>query len=153
MAKRIVETLIDDIDGSVATETVTFSVDGWNYTIDLSEKNAGALREVLASYVAAGTRVGRGAGTWRPGLAANGHRASRADNKVIREWAAADGQELSARGRIPTSVFDAYEAAMKAPVAPAAKTVRRPKAEVGTSVGAAKQAPRKKAAALEFRES
>src|SRR4051812_14057040 len=104
MAKRIVETLIDDIDGSVATETVTFSVDGWNYTLDLSEKNAGALREVLAAYVAAGTRVGRGAGTWRPGLAASGHRASQAGNKVIREWTAANGQELSARGRIPASV-------------------------------------------------
>jgi hypothetical protein len=153
MAKRIVETLIDDVDGSVATETVTFSVDGWNYTIDLSERNASALREVLASYAAAGTRVGRGAGTWRPGLAASGQRVSRTDNRVIREWAAANGRELSARGRIPTSVVEAYEAALKASAAPPTRAVRQPKVEVSKSVKAVKQAPRKKAAALQFRAS
>jgi len=40
-----------DLDGSEATETVTFGLDGASYEIDLSSGNAGKLRKELAHYV------------------------------------------------------------------------------------------------------
>src|SRR4051794_14066549 len=54
MAKQIVTLLTDDLDGSEADRTVEFGLDGVNYTIDLSEKNAGKLRKALQVYVSAG---------------------------------------------------------------------------------------------------
>ena len=45
MARELIEKLIDDLDGSEATETVTFGLDGTSYEIDLNKKNAAALRK------------------------------------------------------------------------------------------------------------
>ena len=146
MARQIIHKLVDDIDGGEANETVTFAIDGRNYTIDLSGKNAETLRKVFAPYVVSGTRVGRGAGIWRPGLGPSSQRAGRADNKAIREWAATNGHELSNRGRIPQNVLDAYEAA-KRPAAAAEKPARQPSAATTGPGKVAKRAPRKKAAA------
>ncbi len=55
MAKQVVTLLTDDLDGSEADRTVEFGLDGVHYTIDLSEKNAGKLRQVLEPYISAGT--------------------------------------------------------------------------------------------------
>ena len=60
MAKQIIHKLVDDIDGGDADETVKFSLDGVQYEIDLSKKNAGKLRDLFAPYLEAGSRVGRG---------------------------------------------------------------------------------------------
>src|SRR6185295_20407740 len=62
MARQVITTLIDDLDGKKADRTVEFSLDGTAYTIDLSEANAGKLRKALDPYISAGTRVGRGSG-------------------------------------------------------------------------------------------
>jgi hypothetical protein len=51
-------TLIDDMSGGKAAETVSFSVDGAQYEIDLSAKNAKALRKVLAPFTDAARHVG-----------------------------------------------------------------------------------------------
>ncbi|HKN99799.1 MAG TPA: Lsr2 family protein [Pseudonocardiaceae bacterium] len=51
MASRTVVELFDDLDGGRADETVTFSLDGVDYEIDLSKANAAALRDVFAQYV------------------------------------------------------------------------------------------------------
>jgi hypothetical protein len=116
MAKQVVTLLTDDLDGGEADRTVEFGLDGVNYTIDLSEKNAGKLRKALEPYIAAGTRVGRGgldrrgATRGRAGTPAGG-RSSREQNQAIREWAAKNGYEVSERGRIPTSVVEAFEQA------------------------------------------
>ena len=40
MARRTVVMLTDDLDGSEATETVRFGLDGRDYEVDLSKKNA-----------------------------------------------------------------------------------------------------------------
>ena len=40
MAKQIIHKLVDDIDNGDADETVKFALDGIQYEIDLSEKNA-----------------------------------------------------------------------------------------------------------------
>ena len=45
MAKKTVVEWVDDIDGTAASETVTFTIDGSRYEIDLSEKNAAKLRK------------------------------------------------------------------------------------------------------------
>ena len=61
MAREVIEKLIDDLDGSEATETVTFGLDGTTYEIDLNKKNAAALRKAVEPYVKA-ARKGRSAG-------------------------------------------------------------------------------------------
>jgi Lsr2 len=112
MARQVITTLIDDLDGKKADRTVEFSLDGINYTIDLSEANAGKLRKALDPYINAGTRLGRGAGRIAARRAAPSRTAgSRDENRLIREWAAANGHQISERGRIPQSVTDAYRAA------------------------------------------
>ena len=60
MARQVITTLIDDLDGKKADRTVEFSLDGTSYTIDLSEANAGKLRKALDPFINAGTRIGRG---------------------------------------------------------------------------------------------
>lgn len=57
MAQRVQITLEDDLDGSEASETVTFGLDGTTYEIDLNDKNAATLRDALATYVTAGRKV------------------------------------------------------------------------------------------------
>ena len=49
--------LVDDIDGSEAVTTVSFSLDGHSYEIDLSESHLSALREALAPFVSAARAV------------------------------------------------------------------------------------------------
>jgi hypothetical protein len=45
MAQRVQVQMVDDLDGSEASQTVPFSLDGVTYEIDLSEENASALRD------------------------------------------------------------------------------------------------------------
>jgi hypothetical protein len=112
MARQVITTLIDDLDGKKADRTVEFSLDGIAYTIDLSEANAGKLRKALDPFINAGTRVGRGTARRHAGAVTSGRTASsRDENKAIREWAVANGHQISERGRIPAGVSDAYRAA------------------------------------------
>jgi hypothetical protein len=113
MARRVITTLIDDLDGKKADRTVEFALDGTTYTIDLSETNAGKLRKALDPFIAAGTRVGRGSSrAARQAPAGSGRSAgSRDENKAIREWAGRNGYQISERGRIPQNVTDAYRTA------------------------------------------
>jgi hypothetical protein len=111
VAKRTIHVLVDDLDGGEAEETVKFSIDGIQYEIDLSKKNANKMREALAPYVSAGTKVGRG------GVLAGGRSASRArgggdrdQNRAIREWAQSKGIPVSDRGRIKQEIVDRYNA-------------------------------------------
>ncbi len=108
MAKRTVvtEILVDDLDGSAGERTVNFTWDGVDYEIELNKKNAIAFEKALKPYVDAArrSRVGRGR---RSGGRASGKR----DLAAIRDWAAQNGFDVSARGRVASSVIDAYEAA------------------------------------------
>jgi len=114
VAKRTIHVLVDDIDGGEAEETVKFALDGIQYEIDLSEKNAAKLRDALAPYVEAGTKMGRG-GVVVGGRAAaargrGGAVADRDQNKAIREWAQAKGIKVSDRGRIKQEIVDRFNA-------------------------------------------
>jgi hypothetical protein len=111
MAKQVLTVLTDDLDGGEADRTIEFGLDGVNYSIDLSEKNAGKLRKALEPYLSVATRVGRsGAADARGGRrgAVSTGRASRDQNQAIREWATRNGYEVSERGRIPSSIVEAY---------------------------------------------
>jgi nucleoid-associated protein Lsr2 len=111
MAKQVITLLTDDLDGGEADRTVEFGLDGVNYTIDLSEKNAGKLRKALDPYLAVATRVGRSGSdsrTARRSAPAVSGRSSRDQNQAIREWANKNGYEVSERGRIPSSIVEAY---------------------------------------------
>jgi hypothetical protein len=106
VAQRVHIVLEDDLDGSSADETVTFGLDGATYEIDLSKKNAAKLRDALAGYVGVARRVAsRGARRGR-GRAVGGPGAAQ-----VREWARAQGYEVSDRGRVPGDVRAAYDAA------------------------------------------
>ena len=106
MASRTVITLIDDLDGSEAIETVNFALDGLAYEIDLNDHNASALREALGAWTKNARRVGRPA-THRRVIAAVGDSRS----ALIRAWAAGEGISVPARGRIPSEVRRQYDAA------------------------------------------
>ncbi len=111
MARKVEVKLLDDTDGSTADETVTFGLDGTNYEIDLSRKNAERLRSDLEKYLHAARRVGRGGITAsrRARAAAQPAKADRAQNQAIRDWAKRKGIQLSERGRIPRNVIEQYE--------------------------------------------
>lgn len=108
MAQKVNIVLVDDIDGSDATQTVSFGIDGASYEIDLNDEHAAALREALASYVGHARKVSRGGSrrTSRSSGASGGTSA-----KEIREWARSNGHDVPERGRIPAEIREAYEAA------------------------------------------
>jgi len=104
MATKVLTTLQDDIDGSDATETVRFALDGVEWEIDLSERNANRLRNNLSVFIAHGRKVGgkRGRKPASP---------SPTDTQAVRKWAQANDIEVNARGRIPAEVVQRYRAA------------------------------------------
>ncbi|MEV8514834.1 Lsr2 family protein [Dactylosporangium sp. NPDC051484] len=114
MAKRVIHELIDDIDGKPAAESIVFALDGVQYEIDLSAANAVKLRDAVAPFVAAATKIGRGGvvATSR-GREVRGRSVTRGDrdqNRAIREWAQAKGIDVSDRGRIKQDIVDRYHA-------------------------------------------
>ncbi len=106
MATKITVALEDDLDGGPADETVRFGLGGSQYEIDLSEKNARAFRQRLAPFI----EHARKAGTEQRRRPARPP-ASRHRGGDIRAWAKGQGIAVSARGRIPASVVEQYEAA------------------------------------------
>ena len=114
VAQKVQVLLVDDIDGGVASETVTFALDGTSYEIDLSEENARKLRDSLSMFVASGRRVsarstgarGRGRSSSTAGAPSNAGRTAE-----VRQWAKDNGHSVSERGRVPSAILDAYEKA------------------------------------------
>jgi hypothetical protein len=134
--------LVDDLDGGEAAESIAFGLDGKTYEIDLSEKHAAELRDVLARFVGAARRAGASSAPATRQKSAPRSSRSREETTAIREWANANGHEVSSRGRIPSSVLEAYESRGSAP-APA--LVEEP--EPAVVAEAPKRRSRKKAAA------
>ena len=116
MARKVQVILSDDLDDSIsADETVTFALDGTTYEIDLSDKNATEMRDVLGKYVSAARKVSsrgtRASGAGRSRATGGGGRMDREQAGAIRDWARKNGHQVSDRGRIPASVVEAYEGA------------------------------------------
>jgi hypothetical protein len=108
MAQRVNVVLVDDLDGSDASETVSFALDGVDYDIDLNEKHAGELRKSLAVYVGHARRTGGRRRSGRRSRGASGSGASAAD---IRAWARENGWDVPERGRVSAEIREAYAAA------------------------------------------
>ncbi|MBF4587976.1 histone-like nucleoid-structuring protein Lsr2 [Curtobacterium sp. VKM Ac-2887] len=111
MAQKVTTQLIDDLTGETIEnggKNVEFSFDGNHYEIDLSDDNAEKLREAFSDYIAAARKVSR-----RNSRSTSGskQRSNPDELAKIREWAAANGHEVSSRGRISQAVRDAYDAA------------------------------------------
>ncbi|MEW1813043.1 Lsr2 family protein [Pseudarthrobacter phenanthrenivorans] len=106
MATRTVIELIDDLDGSEATETLRFALDGTDYEIDLAGQNAEALRGVLTRYAQAARKEKTGK------AAVVRHLPPAADTRAVRAWAGANGIEVSPRGRIREDVVEQYLASL-----------------------------------------
>ena len=104
-------TLVDDLDGSKAAETVVFSLDGASYEIDLNKRNAATLRKALTEFVENGRRVKQGSSLDK--RVQQPARRSGVNSAAIREWAAAQGIAVSERGRISADVVSQYEAAQQ----------------------------------------
>ena len=106
--------MVDDIDGSQDdVGTVQIALDHVSYEIDLSAANAEQLREKLARFVENGKKVTthpRGRKVTRGRAAAPapvGHEQAQA----VRDWARKNGYTVSARGRIPKNVLEAFDTA------------------------------------------
>ncbi|RCW40166.1 Lsr2 protein [Halopolyspora algeriensis] len=116
MAQKVTVTLVDDLDGGQADETVEFALDGVSYQIDLSNDNAAELRDALGNFVSSARRAG---GRKKPGpKSGSSSRASsgptsadREQNQAIREWARKRGLKVSDRGRIPADIVEQYHKA------------------------------------------
>lgn len=105
MAQKVHIVLVDDLDGSDATQTVAFGIDGTNYEIDLNDANAAAMREALAGYVGHARKVTAARGARRRA----GATSTSSNTAAVREWARAHGHEVSDRGRISAQVQKAYD--------------------------------------------
>jgi hypothetical protein len=116
MSTRTRVELLDDIDGTPAVESITFSLDGVVYEIDLNEANSAALRDdAFGRYIDAGRRVG---GRLQSGTAkatkvtqlpdARPPITSR-ERKSIQKWAKSKGfAPPGDRGRIASRLVQAW---------------------------------------------
>jgi hypothetical protein len=103
MVSKMTVVLEDDVDGSVAAETIRFALDGVNYEIDLSSANAEKLRAAVAPWIGSARRTG--------GRKAQGRAVVRgaSNANTIRTWARGQGFEVSDRGRVSAEIRKAYE--------------------------------------------
>jgi hypothetical protein len=120
MARTVRITLVDDLNGTEIVEgegrTVTFALNGTEYEMDLTNKNAEALEKALGKYVEKARKVGKVSAARRGSQAGRGNLsvvrdANKPDPKVVRAWATENGIEVPARGRIPNDVVEKFQAA------------------------------------------
>jgi hypothetical protein len=109
VAQKVEIILVDDLDGSSADETVRFSFDGTDYEIDLSAENSGRLRSALQPFLEKARPGSARGGKTRGRGKASGTKSSEAAE--IRNWARGHGYEVSERGRVNSSVVEAYRKA------------------------------------------
>lgn len=110
MAQRVITQLIDDITGEEIKKggkTITFSVDGGDWQIDLNEKNAKKFYETMKFYQDHAMHLGGRGKRTRVATRAN----SREELAAIRSWARGNGHAVSDRGRIKQEIVDAYHSA------------------------------------------
>ncbi|WP_380259478.1 Lsr2 family protein [Kineococcus sp. GCM10028916] len=107
--------LTDDLDGSEANETVTFTVDGVTYEIDLSDEHARQLRESVADYVDNARKLSgrRTPVTKRAASKPTDAQFSgdRPNTQQVREWAKEHGIEVSERGRLSNDLIVRFQEA------------------------------------------
>lgn len=111
MAKKTIEKYFSDLSGTAIEEsspTLFFSFDGTSYEIDLTADERTAFKDAIAPYLGHARSV-RGTAARR--ASAPSAPASGVDPKVVRAWAVEQGLDVPARGRIPASLVQEYDAA------------------------------------------
>jgi hypothetical protein len=108
MAQKTVVTVLCDLphDKDVeGTESITFSLEGSVFEIDLCASHSKEFRDKVGGFAHHARRIRGGARGRRTRSGRNRER-----NADIRDWAREHGHEISDRGRIPESVIAAYDA-------------------------------------------
>jgi hypothetical protein len=116
MAQRIQVLLVCDMHGddTRGDETVSFSLNGSAYEIDLCSEHAANLRDALSPYIGGARRAGTGVSAGRrpiTRIARTRTRPDREQTAAIRDWARRQGKPVSDRGRIPAEIMAEFEAA------------------------------------------
>lgn len=103
MAQQINTSIVSDFSGKPGA-TISYSHNGVSYEIDLDplearnfERMRQAFNEKMQAYLDVSRRVG-------------GRASRNYDPSKVREWAADNGYEISARGRLSDALIDAYMA-------------------------------------------
>jgi Lsr2 len=125
MAKVVSTAYVDDLDGSEASGPVDFSLDGKDYTIDLSDSNAARLRDALASFVTSARRASGSGRRQSSSLQRSASGRSREETQEIRSVLRELGYEVKDRGRVSSDLLAAYETRTPAPGSPATSSPRR----------------------------
>lgn len=120
MAERVTVELIDDLDGKSmeGVASHSFALDRSTYEIDLSPANHEKLMKALAPFIAAARPSKSASRSVSPALkagtrrrASSGAAASGVDPRAVRAWAAENGKDVPARGRVPRPIIEEYIAA------------------------------------------
>ncbi len=117
MAERVTVELVDDLDGTVADETVRFTWEGKPLAIDLNKKNADKLRKAVEPFVAGARPDGTVSARARRRVSSSPSSGKRQDTgsgaapSVIRAWAKENRIPVPDRGRLKPDVVQAWEAA------------------------------------------
>ncbi len=121
MAKVEKVEFVDDFDGkSVEPDDrheVSLTFMGESYRLDLRTKNLEKLEASLTPWINSGTRTGgrrRGVkprGAVKKTALSTSSGATGSQTKAIREWAQANGYEVSTKGRIPQDVVAEFDKA------------------------------------------
>ncbi len=115
MAKKTLVETFDDVSGEridtqiVPDPTITFAIDGVEYEIDLGAKNRDKFYAIFEPYVQAARKVGGRTRRTSTGVAAKPSGLSKVEIVKIRDWAQEEGLKVSARGRLPKELVDAYQ--------------------------------------------
>ncbi|PPF64713.1 hypothetical protein C5E16_14230 [Clavibacter michiganensis] len=109
MAKKTTTHLVDDLDGTDLGDegsTVSFSIDGVDYLIDLGPDHADQLRETFAPYVASGRKAagGRQEPAPRP-LSRTAKSGDAGERSEARTWLRENGHKVGVRGRISAELL------------------------------------------------
>jgi Lsr2 len=117
MSRQQIIRLVDDLDGGLAEQTVTFGLDGKHYEIDLSGANAEALRAKLGPFLHAARLA--------PGSILPKMERSSPGRAAIRRWARANGwPKLADVGSITDEIVTAYYHRGEQPAAPKPRKAR-----------------------------
>ena len=110
VAQKTIVKMYDDLDGSeidAGGKSVSFSLDGTSYEIDLSSKNVEKMRRDFAVYTDKARKVSNRSGRG----SAKAAEPAPLDTRAVRAWAEEQGMEVSARGRLSTDLIEQYRAA------------------------------------------
>ena len=107
MGQRVQIQQFDDLTGQVRDdiESIKFGLDGKHYVIDLGPDTGEKFRALLAPYI---DKAARDPEPHKKPAKSGG---KKADPKLarVREWARAEGYEVSERGLVAKNIIDAYD--------------------------------------------